>query len=349
MKAIEGSTENDLSVQRSIVIQNVSPWLLSRFGWCAAEVNELAAGSRRFQQSLLELTARRFHLIGLSLALLRHVSTDPNIEGSELGELLASASAKEVIARIHGRTPKGILSALGKLPDRVLRPGAYVDLINLLEEPRAAKVLFHADSINANTIGLLTRLDPALRRPRLIALLRVPRASSTVEFLIEAILRIRSDVPRQAVLVSLGSVGTAEGLEKWFCGWIEKAEFPTPPWSGNEIIVPLRTIREMRQTARLMRNCLQAKVVSVISGATYYYLRHADRPAVIELVNDRLAGWVVSDMKGMQNERLSTGLTSRIRDEFKAGGIGSMPGFDRLPGGVNPLYWLATDFQWPNR
>lgn len=334
--------------ESSLVIEKASPWLLSHFGSYAAEVDQMAAASGRFQQSLLQLTSRQFHLIGFSLALWRR-STSPNVDVSELGELLASVPAKEVIGRIYGPTPRGLLRSLGKLPNHLLRPGAYVNLITLLEEPRAAKVLFHMDGISANTIALLTRLDPALRKPRLIALLRVPRAAAIVEFLIEAILRHRSGVSRQAVLASLGSVGTAEGLEKWFCGWIEKTEFPSPPWNGNDVCVPLRTIHEMRQTARLMRNCLQAKVVSVISGASYYYLRRGDPLSVVELVNDRLAGWMVSDMKGMENQRLPLRLASRIRDEFKTAGIGSMPGFERMPRGLNPYYWLAADFHWPAR
>lgn len=331
-----------------LVIQTVSPWLLSHFGWCAAEVGEMAASSYCFRQSLLQLTRRQFHLIALSLALLRQSLTSPNVGVSELGELLASVPGKEVIARIYGRTPKGVLGTLAKLPDHMLRPGAYINLINLLEEPRAAKVLFYTDNISSNTIGLLMRLDPALRKSRLIDLLRVPRAAAITEFLVEAVLRIRSDVSREAVIGSLGSVGTAEGLEKWFCNWIEKGGFPSPPWDGNELCVPLRTVREMNETARLMKNCLRAKVVSVISGMNYYYLRRSEPLTVVELFNDRLAGWIVSDMKGMENGRVSMNLTSRIRDEFKSGGVGVMPSFDGIPRGLNPLYWLGPDFHWPH-
>jgi hypothetical protein len=169
-----------------------------------------------------------------------------------------------------------------------------------------------------------------------------------MEFLVGAVLRMRSDASREAVLQSLGSVGTAEALERWFCGWIEKADFPPPPWQGNDIIVPLRSRREMHAAARAMQNCLQGKVVPVIMGAKYYYVRRSDPLAVIELLNDRLAGWVVTEMKGIENRPLPINLAARIREEFKAAGIGPMPPFEGMPRGMNPLYWLSADFHWPH-
>ena len=330
---------------KPIVADKVSPWLLSSFGWCASDVSDMTAASRHFQQSLLRITPRQFHLIGLSVALLQS-SVGFKLTVAELAELVAAVPGRDLVVRLYGRCPAGLLSCLGKLPESILRPSSYIDLLKLLDDPHAAKVLFHADRINSNMIGLLRRLDPKLRRGRLVGLLKVPRATATIDFLINAISRIRPDVPRQAVLESLSTVSTAAELEKWFCGWIEKGTFPAPPWDGNESLVPLKSVREMHRAAQLLRNCLRNRVVPVIAGVRYYYLHRRQPLITVELVNDRLAGWLVHDMRGVGNKRVSAALAARIGEQFKAGGIGSLPKFDRLPRGLDPNYWLRTDLAW---
>lgn len=329
-----------------VEVRKVSPWLLSSFGWCAADVSDMAMASRDFQQSLLQLTPRQFHVIGLSIAVLQSSPVRAKPSLSELAELIGSVPAKQMIVQLAGRCPNGVLNCLGKLPDNILWPSTYIELLKLLDEPNAAKVLFHIDRISSNTIGLLRRLDPALRRARLVALLKVPQAATTVDFLVNTVLRIRPDVARQAVLESVASVTTAAGLENWFCGWIEKAEFPAPPWCGNGDIVPLKSKQDMLEAARIFRNCLGAKIVPVITGGRYYYFHRKQPLVAIELINDRLAGWLVVTMRGVGNKQVPAALAARIAGQFTAAGVGSLPKFDRLPRGVDPTYWLRTDMAW---
>jgi hypothetical protein len=326
--------------------RHLSPKLQSLFGRYGADICEMSDRNEAFRVSLLELSQERFHLIGLALALRDRSSTAGQFGLGELATELTTTRPRDLIARLYGRCPFGLVGCLKKLPRRIMSGSAYLRLIVLLEEPRAAKVLWHADRLTPNMITLLQRVDPALRRSKFVGWLAVPRAVEVVDYLIAAILRARPDVERQQLLSSLARVGSASSLETWCVRWLSKAALPDPPWPGIELLRPLRTVGELKATGRRFQNCLAAKIGSVLARRRYYYVWIGPPGAVCELVNDPLIGWSVGEINGCQNTQLASRLVKKVEATFASHGIRKRPDFMTLPDHVDITTWSRLHIEW---
>jgi hypothetical protein len=122
--------------------------LLAPFGWASDAMAAMVEVKPRLFTYLFELNRARMHLIALALAHLNEVSPD-------LGIFLVTGSVRSVTEQILGRCPTGIKRALGHLPSSVLAPRSYRQLVELLADPKAAKLLHHAQSIDDSTIHTL--------------------------------------------------------------------------------------------------------------------------------------------------------------------------------------------------
>jgi hypothetical protein len=96
------------------------------------------------------------HAIALALA---HIDGDPF---HQFGLLLARASSRQIVADALGSCPSGIARVLQCLPASVLEPEDYRNLVTLLNDPKTAKLLHHADQIDDSAIRLLRDLPTAL-------------------------------------------------------------------------------------------------------------------------------------------------------------------------------------------
>ena len=83
------------------------------------------------------------------------------------------AQSSEVLHNVVGRSPAGINRVLRRLPFAVLSRQGYLRLIELLDDPRSAKLLHHLDEteITNSTIKVLYEI-PAVLRPVLAELVR---------------------------------------------------------------------------------------------------------------------------------------------------------------------------------
>ena len=63
-----------------------------------------------------------------------------------------------------GRCPKGLKRALGHLPVGVLPRASYRQLVELLENPATASLIYHADSLDEEYLALLHGIPGPLRR-----------------------------------------------------------------------------------------------------------------------------------------------------------------------------------------
>jgi hypothetical protein len=55
---------------------------------------------------------------------------------------------------------------------------------------------------------------------------------------------------------ALRELKRAEKLAGWLHTVLGHADLPPPPWPGTEMIVPIKTVAEIRATGREFRNCL---------------------------------------------------------------------------------------------
>lgn len=161
------------------------------------------------------------------------------------------------MARLYGHCPPGTLGCLGRLPARMLRGHSYITLLDLLDEPRAAKVLRHTERITANTIAVLRRLDPTLRDPRFTSFLAVPLSVDAIEYLIAAVERFSPSTDHSQILKSLVRVTGPSSLEAWFGRTMSHAPLPPPPWAGNSALRPLVSAVDLRSASRRSKTVSQ--------------------------------------------------------------------------------------------
>jgi hypothetical protein len=218
---------------------------------------------------------------------------------------------------------------------------AYFGLLNLLDESHAAKVLLHAKRITPAMISVLQKLDPILRQAKFITITKRMMSVEAIEYYVNAVLRFCPNTNRQSVLHTLASIDKPGSIENWFAHWLSKAVLPPPPWTGNDRIQPISTITDMKAAAAEFRNCLNNRIASAVFNEKYYYVYRDGRDpiGVIELSNDRLAGWVISEIKGQDNRKLPSAVRSKIINEFAAIGIRQLPRFDVLPESFSPDFW----------
>jgi hypothetical protein len=140
-------------------------FLLCPFGWAAEPLAAMALAEPRFLAHLFEIGRPRMHLIALALAhLAREVPP-------EFGLLLARGSYREILDRTVGHRVIGINRALDHLPAEVLSQDGYRQFVALLDDPRTAKIIYHAYEINNTTIRVLYELPKSLCRPVAVSLI----------------------------------------------------------------------------------------------------------------------------------------------------------------------------------
>jgi len=309
----------------------LSPLLLRSLDWCGPAAGEMAALVPAFGHFFLRIPLARLHLMALTLAVRESLPPSQQVPLSELALWLIRRPAREVLARLSVRCPPGVLGCLRKLSFKVLPAPSYLQLLALLEEPRAAKVLWHASKIKPKLIELLLALEPELRQPEFVRFVGKASRLEAIEYLLAGLLRLRAAESRSTLLLSLVHVTSDDGLALWFERWLAKAPFPAPPWEGTPTLYPLQSAQEMKQTALAFGNCLRDHIHHVVLGCRYYYVSTEPLEAVCELVKDPLAGWALNELKGHHDAPLPEMAATALVEVFAAAGFRNPPAQGLLP------------------
>jgi hypothetical protein len=138
--------------------QPLPGYLMAPFGWAAKPLVAMLEADPTLYRALFTLNRQRMHLIALALAHWPD-ETDPS-----RGRLLLGGAPAAVLDSILDRRPVGLKRALGRLPVSVLPRESYRHLIELLEDPAVAKLIYHVESLTGDCICLLHDVPAPLRR-----------------------------------------------------------------------------------------------------------------------------------------------------------------------------------------
>lgn len=105
---------------------------------------------------------------------------------------------------------------------------------------------------------------------------------------------------------------------------------PTPPFAGDDLIVPLASGKDLDSEGRNMRNCVAGDIADVAEGLIYYYhWRHVEAATV--QVRRTTEGWVFGDALGYRNrslpDELRQGIIEHVQQRLAA--TGSAMGMSR--------------------
>lgn len=257
-------------------------------------------------------TPRR-HLVCIAFALGRDVAA--------LADLLLEGRLKQAVAAVAGDRAPGLQRAVERLGEAAWPADAYRKLLALLADPKAAKALRHAETIDLDFVARLSALPPPMAGAVHLAL-ELDREQ--VGLLREAydVLRFRTDAAEAAQIVAGWS--RFETTKALFSGVRADLcpEPAPPPHDGTPRLKPLATKAALRDAARRFRNCLgdQAPPYAA-SGWSVYYEWTGHPAAVVEICRDHIFGWRLEQARLPGNEPVPEAVRDEIVSELSLLGV----------------------------
>jgi hypothetical protein len=312
MTQFANESSNNVAPQRS------PGYLMAPFGWAAKPLAAILEADPSLYPALFSLSRRRMHLIALSLA---HWQGEIN---ASFARLLIRGVPAAVLDCVLGRRPAGLKRALNHLPVSVLPQASYQHLIELLEKPATAKLIYHLDLLGDEHIGLLHSVPAPLRRI-------VARAANDslirLEGLVDGLrfLAARGAAPSfDALIADLAAIRQPTQLIARIANLVQQLPLPDPvPPEAVGGAHRLDDTTEICRLAKRWKNCLaNAYLKSVNAGCAAVYLwPHPQAPAACVVTRHGRLGWALADAKGPENADLPPAREEEIHRAFAAVGI----------------------------
>jgi hypothetical protein len=318
-----------------IAPQRSPGYLMVPFGWVAKPLGATLEGDPSLYPALFTLSRRRMHLMALALAHWRG-----EIDAS-FARLIVSGTPAAVLDAVLGHRLKGLKRALGHLPVVVLPRKSYLQLVELLEDPAAAKLIYHLESLQEGYIGLLHSIPAVLRRVTAAAIERFGIQDGLGEGL--RILAARGAAPSfDALVADLAAIRQPTQLVARLGRLVQ--QLPLPDLMPPAIVAEARRLDDVGEIGRLskrFKNCLADCYLNAVNdGRTaIYYWPHALAPAVCAVNRHGRIGWALQDAKGPENADLPPARMEEIRCAFAAAGIPGEMAVEALEqaAGASPL------------
>ncbi len=276
--------------------------LLGPFRSAAQPLATIIEGQPNLLNLLFGIDRRRMHVIALGLAHL------PGERAHDLAPILFTAPVRDAVRAVLGRCPAGLAGVLHRLPFAVLSPDGYRRLIDLLDDPASAKLLYHFrdKEIAEWMITVLYDAPPALR-PGLTAvvphLALLDNVSASLAWLAG-----RGAAPSFDDLVAdLAAHRQPAQLVARLNNLI--AELPLPKTLPPKLIGNARRIDSRKEICRIasqFKNCLSRYMGQVDDGNSVVYVwDEPDVQAVCHVPRHGRLGWALDRALGPRNTDLN--------------------------------------------
>lgn len=319
----------------------MSSAILKSFSWCGPSIERLCEADSEFAEYLINQTQeQRQCLVFVVLGWER--SGSEKLTPKELAENIRRQSKKILLKKFCRPCPAGLVSVLKKLGNRIMVRDRYIELIDLLEEPKAAKLLWHEPKVGPSMILALMGLKPAFRKSSIVRNISNTMSLHSVQYAIAVARRASPKTSNSVLAKSLERKLTVAQkvkiepfelqwkLQEWLSSRLKRTSIPAPPWGGSKKLCPITNSQGIHKTAADFENCLAGELAKVIGHKRYFYLWKDRSGAVVALDNEPLLGWIVGDIKGHQNKEVSKRTRQKIIEEFRTAGIEEYKGAQEL-------------------
>jgi len=140
----------------------MSSAILKSFSWCGPAIQKLCEADSEFAKHLINQTQEQRQCLAFVVLGWDRMGSK-ELHPRELGKKLRCQSKKALLKQFIRPYPAGLVSVLKKLGNRIMIKVRYLELIDLLVEPNAAKFLWHQPKIQSGMISALVGLDPEFR------------------------------------------------------------------------------------------------------------------------------------------------------------------------------------------
>lgn len=319
----------------------MSSAILKSFSWCGHSIQTLCEADPEFAQHLINQSQEQRQC--LVFVLLGWEQSGPaRITPRELAIKIRSQSKKRLLKQFYQTYPHGLVSILKKLGSKIMVRSRYLELIELLAEPNAAKFLWHESKIKSFMITALVGLEPAYRQPSIVRNVINKSVLHSVQYAIAVARRITPHASDTVLAKSLEETfaqldkTSRDGYEikwkiqNWITRRLNKTIIPAPPWNGTLNLRPITKSKDILKTARDFDNCLANFLPNIISKKRFFYLWQGKGTVIIALENEPLLGWIVGEIKGPKNKSVSERTKEKIMTEFRAAGFEEYQGAREL-------------------
>lgn len=236
-----------------------------------------------------------------------------------LAEPLETWSLKRIASAYVPDAPPGFVEALRRCVGQEWTANEYRQLLGLLRQDEAAKVLRHTAAITRDFVVALAVLPDELRRPRIAAQVSVRFVADLVA---RGARRVAGDDARELARLAdrIERARSPQGLFRMLIDAIGLEQLAPPPIPGADWFVPIATAAAIKAAALKFENCLLGRVPLLLRGKAAYYEVVGDEPAIVEIVRDVEGLWVVGEVRGHANRDISQALWVRIRAHLEAHG-----------------------------
>jgi len=296
----------------------VPGYLMTPFGWAAKPLAIMLETDPSLYTALFTLNRQRMHLVALALAHW-HGEID-----AAFSRLLIRGAPQAILDAVLDHRPPGLRRALGHLPVGVVPRATYRQLVELLEEPTIAKLIFHRDVLKEKYLGLLHSIPAPLRR---IAAGAIDDLGPEPEGLTDGlrILVARGVAPSFDALVGdLAAMRQPAQFIARIGTLVQQLQLPeAAPPAVVGAARRLDDIAEIRRLAKRWKNCLIYRYLDAVIGgrSAVYFWPHEQAPAVCVVNDHGRLSWALEAPKGPQNTDLLPARLEEICGAFAALGI----------------------------
>lgn len=262
----------------------------------------------------------------------------PAMAEPELSMLLRDGRASDIITSVYGILPQGFLAALERCGASPLRPAHYLRLFMIFAtgDERKANALRHVGQITDQSIQVVEELLPVLVDGKIVS--RMPSRAKVREIneSLSFIRRVCSRATDTAIQDAIRNLEPHSKIETIIARFVKRADrFPPQPFSGDDELTPLDTVKALTIASHRYRNCLKHQIGRAITGAAAY--AEFRESLILELQPLADGGWILTGVHAHSNGIADPDDEQAAKDKCASLGVSHI-----LTEGINNDGWNAV-------
>ncbi|HEY0651307.1 hypothetical protein [Phenylobacterium sp.] len=260
----------------------------------------------------LAAPAARRHLVCLALALGRDVRS--------FAERLLTARLRVAIRLAVEAPPAGLERLLGRAGEIAWDVDAYRALIRLLERAAPAKVLRHAETVDAALVRRLAGLPDAMAPAARLAAALSPEGVEVLREAYQALALRDGQAAADVAATGWGRAATTKALFERVRDDLTP-EPMAPPHPGTARLRPLASKAALKDASRRYRNCLTDRGSDAATGWAAFYEWLGQPGAIVAITRDHVFGWRMDEARVARNAAVPEALREEIISELALMGV----------------------------
>jgi hypothetical protein len=277
-----------------------------------------------------------------------------------LGEGIRGSRRDTVLAQFLDTPIPGLARVVAKITGKPLSAENYLTLVSLMRQPNSRRILRHLPTVRTIHFEALERLPSNLHRAKIVSPIRSADNITAVAVAFEIARRGRPEItPREVARSMEETIGIAEmergknsesrgrsgaslaegytsTVSEWLVRQISRMTMPEAPWPGNDMIRPIKTVDALQTASRDYENCLDSKVMDVVTGKAYFYEFSGNPRAIVSLEQVSVFGWGVGNIRGRANRAVKPATELEIERAFVEAGF--LPRMETSYGEIECLF-----------